>query len=89
MMNPHSLTITAPYVASDAAIWFSAYGFGWGYCAFSLPAEAVCQYLGAADTSRKQLILAFELGRKRISKAIEQAAIPGTGDRITLSGLEA
>jgi hypothetical protein len=88
MMNLHSLTITPPFVSSDAAIWFSAYGFGWGYCAFSLPAEAVCQYLGAADTSRKQLMLAFELGRKRISKAIEQVAIPDTGDRITLTSLD-
>jgi hypothetical protein len=90
-MNPPSLTltITSPLVSSDAAIWFSAYGFGWGYCAFSLPAESVCKYLGAADTSRKQLILAFELGRKRISKAIEQIGIPDTGDRITLSTLDA
>ena len=90
-MNPPSLTltITSPLVSSDAAIWFSAYGFGWGYCAFSLPAESVCKYLGAADTSRKQLMLAFELGRKRISKAIEQIGIPDTGDRITLSTLDA
>jgi hypothetical protein len=88
MMNPPSLTITPPVVSSDAAIWFSAYGFGWGYCAFSLPAEAVCQHLGAADISRKQLMLAFELGRKRISKAIEHVAIPDTGDRIVLGSLD-
>ena len=67
----------------------SAYGFGWGYCAFSIPIEAIYEYLGAADSSTKQLMLAFELGRKRISKAVEQAKIPETGDRIILDRLDA
>jgi hypothetical protein len=88
-MTAHSLMITTPFVASDASIWFSAYAFGWGYCAFSLPVETVCQHLGAADTSRKQLMLAFELGRKRISKAIEQVDVPDSGERIVLDSLDA
>ncbi|MFL9937043.1 hypothetical protein P0D88_50855 [Paraburkholderia sp. RL18-103-BIB-C] len=64
---------------------FSAYGFGWGYCAFALPAEAVCEKLGAANETPKQLMLAFELGKRRVLQAVEQKALPSTGERITLS----
>ena len=88
-MNLQPLQITAPTISHDASVWFSAYGLGWGYCAFSIPVQAICDYLGAADSSTKQLMLAFELGRKRISKAVERAKIPETGDRVVLDHLDA
>jgi hypothetical protein len=55
-----------------------------GYCAFSIPIDVVCAYLGAADASTRQLLLAFESGRKRISNTVKQVEIPATGDRVVL-----
>ena len=88
-MNIQPVRITTASISYDDSIWFSAYGFGWGYCAFSIPIEAICEYLGAADVSTKQLMLAFELGRKRISRSIELIDIPETGDRVILNRLDA
>jgi hypothetical protein len=87
-MNAKLVSLSAPFISRDASLWFSAYGFGWGYCAFSIPIEAVCEYLGAADASTKQLMLAFELGRNRISKVVKQVEIPETGERIILDRLD-
>ncbi|MFM0558236.1 hypothetical protein P0D69_46250, partial [Paraburkholderia sediminicola] len=56
-----------------------------GYCAFALPAKAVCEKLGAANENPKQLILGFELGRRRILQAVEHKGLSRTGERITLS----
>jgi hypothetical protein len=84
-MNQPGTNLTAPILSADATVWFSAYGFGWGYCAFALPAEAVCEKLGAANETPKQLMFAFELGKRRVLEAVEQKALPSTGERITLS----
>jgi hypothetical protein len=88
-VNIQPVRITTASISYDDSIWFSAYGFGWGYCAFAIPIETICEYLGAADVSAKQLMLAFELGRKRISRAIAQLEIPATGDRVILHRLDA
>jgi hypothetical protein len=84
-MDQPTTKFTAPILAADATVWFSAYGFGWGYCAFALPADAVCEQLGAANETPRQLLLAFELGKPRLLRAIEQIALPDTGERVTLS----
>ncbi|MFM0176842.1 hypothetical protein PQR52_00050 [Paraburkholderia aspalathi] len=84
-MDQPGTNLTAPILSSDSAIWFSAYGFGWGYCAFTLPSEAVCEKLGAGNEAAKQLLLAFELGRRKLLQAVVQKALPGTGERIRLS----
>lgn len=76
--------LTAPLLLVDSTLWFSAYGFGWGYCAFAIAAETVCEKLGAANETPKQLMLAFELGKRRLLQAVERKALPGTGERITL-----
>lgn len=81
-------TLTAPILSTDSAVWFSAYGFGWGYCAFSLPYGAVCEQLGATNESAKQVLLAFELGKRRILKAVEHKTLPGSGERMMLSAAE-
>ena len=60
-----------------------------GYRAFSIPAEVVCEQLGAVDTTRRQLALAFELGRKRISQNIEKCSAANAGERIALRTLDA
>jgi len=83
--NQIDTCLTTPILTADSSIWFSAYRFGWGYCAFALPAELVCEGLGAADQTPKQLVLAFELGKHRLRKAIAGKRLPGTGERITLS----
>ncbi|CAB3802967.1 hypothetical protein [Pararobbsia alpina] len=86
-MDQRGTSLTAPLLFADSAMWFSAYGFGGGYCAFALPAEAVCEKLGAANEAPKQLMLAFELGKRQILQAVEQK-VPGTGERITLSAAD-
>lgn len=79
---------TAPILTTDSSVWFSAYGFGWGYCAFALPAEALCDALGAANETPRQLVLAFELGKQRLRKAIAERHLPGSGERITLGAAD-
>jgi hypothetical protein len=71
-MNAKLVSLSAPFISRDASLWFSAYGFGWG----------------AADASTKQLMLAFELSRNRISKVVKQVEIPETGERIILDRLD-
>ncbi|WP_240159142.1 MULTISPECIES: hypothetical protein [Burkholderiaceae] len=87
-MNPPLMNLTAPQLSGDATLWFSAYAFGWGYCAFALPAETVREKLGAANETPKQLMLAFELGKRRLLQAVEQKVLPITGERITLSSAD-
>jgi hypothetical protein len=87
-MNQPCTNLTAPILSVDSTMWFSAYGFGWGYCAFALPAEAVCEKLGAANETPTQLMLAFELGKRRLLQAVKQKALPGSGERITLSAAD-
>lgn len=84
-MDEPRTNLTPPLLSGDSTLWFSAYGFGWGYCAFAIPAEMVCEKLAAANETPKQLMLAFELGKRRLLQAVEQKALPGTGERITLS----
>ncbi|SAL27753.1 hypothetical protein AWB64_02308 [Caballeronia sordidicola] len=81
-------SISRPVVLPDASVWFSAYAFGWGYRAFSLPADVVCEQLGAADTTRHQLVLAFELGRKRIVRSVEKCSAADAGERVALRTLD-
>ncbi|NPT44833.1 hypothetical protein GNZ12_26650 [Paraburkholderia sp. 1N] len=87
-MDQFRTNLTAPLLSADSTLWFSAYGFGWGYCAFALPPEAVCEKLGAANETPKQLMLAFELGKRRLLQGVEQKALSGTGERITLSAAD-
>jgi hypothetical protein len=85
VMNKPSIQLTSPILSGDAAVWFSAYGFGWGYRAFASPFEAICERLGAADMTDRQIRLAFELGKRRILKAIEPSAeTPYEGLRVVL-----
>ncbi|WCM19753.1 hypothetical protein NDK50_20455 [Paraburkholderia bryophila] len=84
-MNGSRLNLTAGQLSDDSSVWFSAYGIGWGYCAFALPAVTVCEKLGAANGSPKELMLAFEFGRRLLLSAIEQKALASIGERITLS----
>ena len=74
-MDQPRTNLTAPILSADSTLWFSAYGFGWGYCAFALPAEAVCEQLGAANETAKQLMLAFEPGKRRILQAVEHRVL--------------
>lgn len=84
-MDEPRTNLTTPFLSVDSTLWFSAYGFGWGYCAFALPAATVCEKLGAANETPKQLMLAFELGQQRLLQVVQQKVLLGTGERITLS----
>jgi hypothetical protein len=87
IMTESPLQMTAPFLSQDAAVWFSVYGFGWGYRAYALPHDAVCARLGANDTSEQQIRVAFELGKWRILRAVEPSAptqTPYDGHRIAL-----
>ncbi|HEY3598680.1 MAG TPA: hypothetical protein VGL08_14360 [Paraburkholderia sp.] len=84
-MDQPGTRFTAPILSVDSAVWFSAYGFGWGYRAFALPSKVTCESLGAADETPKQMLLAFELGKHRLLRAVVRKVPPNTGERITLS----
>ncbi|MEX3811264.1 hypothetical protein AB3X96_13505 [Paraburkholderia sp. BR13439] len=85
-MDSSYINLTAPVVASQSTLWFSAYGFGWGYRAFELRPEVVCEYLGAADDSQKQLLLAFQLARPRLAGVAERKMPPSNGERTEITG---
>ncbi|WP_321939884.1 hypothetical protein [Paraburkholderia sp. J8-2] len=71
-MNQPSIWITPPVLTHGTDVWFSAYGFGWGYRAFSISYESVCTALGAADLTEEQIRLAFQLGKQTLLRAILQ-----------------
>ena len=84
-MDQPSTIITDPILCADS-VWFSAYGFGWGYRAFALPFEVVCEELGARNETLQQVRLAFELNKRRLLRAVQPyGAASATGERITLS----
>ena len=79
-----AIGVTTPMFVSPSEVWFSAYGFGWGYAAFALPTDAVLEQLGAATTSDKQMTLAFELGKRRIRQAVCMSEPHSDGERKVL-----
>jgi hypothetical protein len=85
--HPH-FDISRPILVDGSTLLFSAFGFGWGYCSFALPVKVICEEFGAANTSARQLALAFELGKQRIQRAVEQRAIFGHGCLIWLSSAD-
>lgn len=85
-MNEPLIWITAPVLSDESAVWFAAYGFGWGYRAFAVSYEVVCDSLGAADVTHAQIRLAFQLGRRRILEAVQRyGSLPYEGQRIRIS----
>ena len=85
-MDSSYINLTDPVVARKSTLRFSAYGFGWGYCAFELRPEVACEYLGAADDSQKQLLLAFQLGKQRLAGVAQRKTPPSNGERIEITG---
>ncbi|WP_167368832.1 hypothetical protein [Paraburkholderia tuberum] len=85
-MDQQRTVIAAPIFYADSAVWFSAYGFGWGYRAFALPSEVVCEELGPRNETVQQVRLAFELNKRRILRSVQRyGASSATGERITRS----
>ena len=80
-MDQPGTNLTAPILCNDSTVLFSVYGFGWGYCAFALPCEVVCEKLGAANRTPRQLLL-------RLLEAAEAKAVHGVGGRIPLSATD-
>ncbi len=81
-----SIWITPPLLVHGTDVWFSAYGFGWGYRAFAISLESVRTSLGAADSSDEQFRLAFQLGTQTLLRAIREHNFqPYAGERIWLA----
>ncbi|SFT85406.1 hypothetical protein [Paraburkholderia aspalathi] len=87
-MDLSHINLTTPIVVSKSTLWFSAYAFGWGYHAFRLGPAVVREYLGAADDSPTQLLLAFELSKQRLVGAAERKISPDSGERIEMTGTD-
>ncbi|MBN3724072.1 hypothetical protein [Burkholderia sp. Ac-20379] len=84
-MTSPAVHLTTPIVSGGSTLWFSAYASGWGYAAFSLTADTLCQCFGAAGSSPQQLRLAFELGRQRLARAIGRYDTAPAGGRTALT----
>ena len=87
-MSQQTAHLTEPILSADSSVWFSAYRFGWGYCAYSLPCEVVCEKLGATDESPKQLMLAFALNKSRLVRVIEHRYPLLVNERIVLAATD-
>jgi hypothetical protein len=79
------IRIGRPFFDRDDTLCFSAYGIGWGYCAFSLEAAVAHEVLGSVDPSPRQILLAFGMGHARIRGAVCRAIRPRHGERIRLT----
>lgn len=84
-MTQPTIAITRSTPSDTRAIWFSAYGFGWGYRAFELPFEVACEKLEASNPTAKHSLLAFELGRRQILRVVDRDSGRYNGERLTLS----
>ncbi|MEA3113710.1 MAG: hypothetical protein QOG58_3509 [Caballeronia sp.] len=85
-MTSQQLAITEPRIEDDL-VSSAAYGFGWGYCAFSIQAGTIRKVLGATDSSPKALKIAFNLGRPRIARTLIAFTPPADGERVILRDL--
>jgi len=83
-MSASNLNLTSATVSADSSLRFSAYKFGWGYCAFVIPSAIVCGRLSALDASPQQLINAFEFDKARISLAVAHHGPATSGERTNL-----
>lgn len=79
----HALSLSAP-VFANGEIHFSAFGPGWGFCSYTLPAHLVVAQLGAADSSQHQLNLAYQLNRQRIIAAVAEGGVQDPHARVIL-----
>ncbi|SOE86938.1 hypothetical protein SAMN05446935_7469 [Burkholderia sp. YR290] len=85
-MNEPLIWMTVPVLSNESAVWFAAYGFGWGYRAFAISYDAVCDSLGAADTTDAEIRLAFSVRKATILQAVQRyGSLPYEGQRIRLS----
>jgi hypothetical protein len=88
IMRQAGIQVTRPILHDDASVWFSVFGFGWGYRAYAVSVDTVCKELGAANTTPGQIGIAFELGKQKILRAIEQLTPTGEGKRVNISPAE-
>jgi hypothetical protein len=79
-----ALKLSLPTIA-DGEIRFSAFGPGWGFCSYAVPAGVARESLGARDLSESQLLLAFQLNRQRIAAAVAEGGVRDPGTRVILS----
>lgn len=83
-----AIKLTDPFLSSDAALWFSAHAFGWGYCAYAIPHSTVCEVLGAASLIESELLHAFESGKPLILRTVGRQVHPDRGRRIVLHTID-
>lgn len=87
-IQSESLQFTPEVFSTSEGVLFSVYGVNFGYRAFALSYEAACEHLGALHQSRRELMLAFQLNRPRIARAILQKSLPSDGRRVILEAAD-
>ncbi|MFM0053018.1 hypothetical protein [Caballeronia grimmiae] len=86
-MSQPLIKITEPLVRHGCIVEFSAYGFGWGYRAFSISLEGVCKPpLHALEMTNGEVVAAFLSRRSEILRAIVQLEVfPDAGKQTWLN----
>ncbi|NML30537.1 hypothetical protein [Paraburkholderia antibiotica] len=83
-MDTTFIRLSRPFFDRHDALCFSAYAFGWGYCAFSLDPTVADEALGRAGQSARQRRVGFAVSRARIRDAVRRAVRRGCGERVAL-----
>ncbi|CAN0626336.1 conserved protein of unknown function [Burkholderia multivorans] len=84
--TPNETTrLTAPILRDDASLHFSAFRQGWGYAAFKLPVDVLCNMLRTPGATSEQILAGFEKNKERISDAIARLELHTDGKRVLLS----
>ncbi|MEZ2354740.1 hypothetical protein [Caballeronia sp. RCC_10] len=86
-MSQPLIKITEPSVRHGCIVQFSAYGFGWGYRAFSVSLARVCKPpLHALEMTSGEVLAAFVSRRSEVLPAIVQLEVfPDAGQQTWLS----
>jgi hypothetical protein len=85
-MNQPVIWMTAPILSRGNEVWFSAYGFAWGYRAFAISCDAVRESPGAADLTQERIRVAFQSEKPALLRAIRLSDLSSyEGQRIRLA----
>ncbi|MFC0396969.1 hypothetical protein [Paraburkholderia rhizosphaerae] len=84
-MNQPMVWMTAPALSDEDALWFSAYGFGWGYRTFSISCDVLRDSLGAHGSTREQMRDSLSAWKPQLLEAVlRHGSSVYEGERIRL-----
>lgn len=85
-MSESVIRVSEPFMSSGSEVWFTAYGFGWGYRAFSVSIEKRSRSGPPGDDAARHMRAAFRSQRRRIIEAVRSyESVSYEGQRIRLS----